>query len=34
MMNAKKPRNDIFIKRHHPFESWDGIIAIAHESHP
>ncbi|MBN2434983.1 MAG: hypothetical protein JXK07_06915 [Spirochaetes bacterium] len=34
MMNAKKPRNDIVIKRHHPFEFWDGIMAIAHESHP
>jgi NAD(P)-dependent dehydrogenase (short-subunit alcohol dehydrogenase family) len=29
-----KPRRDIVIKRHAPFERWDNVIAIAHESHP
>jgi NAD(P)-dependent dehydrogenase (short-subunit alcohol dehydrogenase family) len=29
-----KPRPDIVIKRHAPFERWDNVIAIAHESHP
>lgn len=33
-MDAEKPRKEIVIKRHRPFESWDGVIAIAHESHP
>lgn len=29
-----RPRQDIVIKRHAPFERWDNVIAIAHESHP
>lgn len=29
-----KPRAQIVIKRHAPFERWDGVVAIAHESHP
>jgi meso-butanediol dehydrogenase / (S,S)-butanediol dehydrogenase / diacetyl reductase len=31
---AIKPRREIVIKRHAPFERWDNVIAIAHESHP
>jgi len=31
---AIKPRHDIVIKRHAPFERWSNVIAIAHESHP
>lgn len=31
---AEKPRREIVIKRHPPFERWDSVIAIAHESHP
>ena len=31
---ASKPRRDIVIKRHAPFERWDNVIALAHESHP
>jgi NAD(P)-dependent dehydrogenase (short-subunit alcohol dehydrogenase family) len=31
---AKKPRQDIVIKRHAPFERWDNVVALAHESHP
>src|SRR5688572_1365422 len=31
---AIKPRPEIVIKRHAPFERWDNVIAIAHESHP
>jgi len=31
---AVKPRTDIAIKRHAPFERWDNVIALAHESHP
>ena len=31
---AIKPRKDIDIKRHAPFERWDNVIALAHESHP
>ena len=31
---AIKPRRDIVIKRHAPFERWDNVIALAHESHP
>jgi NAD(P)-dependent dehydrogenase (short-subunit alcohol dehydrogenase family) len=29
-----KPRPEIVIKRHAPFERWDNVIAIAHETHP
>jgi NAD(P)-dependent dehydrogenase (short-subunit alcohol dehydrogenase family) len=29
-----KPRQDIVVKRHSPFERWNNVIAIAHESHP
>jgi NAD(P)-dependent dehydrogenase (short-subunit alcohol dehydrogenase family) len=29
-----KPRAEIVIKRHPPFERWDNVIALAHESHP
>ncbi len=31
---AIKPRADIVVKRHAPFERWDNVIALAHESHP
>lgn len=31
---AIKPRPEIVIKRHPPFEKWSNVIAIAHESHP
>jgi NAD(P)-dependent dehydrogenase (short-subunit alcohol dehydrogenase family) len=31
---AIKPRKDIVIKRHAPFERWDNVVALAHESHP
>ncbi len=31
---AIKPRQDIVIKRHAPFERWDNVIALAHASHP
>jgi NAD(P)-dependent dehydrogenase (short-subunit alcohol dehydrogenase family) len=33
-LSAIKPRREIVIKRHAPFERWDNVIAIAHESHP
>lgn len=33
-LSAKKPRPEIVIKRHPPFERYDNVIAIAHESHP
>lgn len=29
-----RPRKDIVIERHAPFERWDNIIAIKHNSHP
>lgn len=29
-----KPRKEIVIKPHAPFERWQNVIAIAHESHP
>lgn len=29
-----RSRRDIVVKRHAPFERWDNVIAIAHESHP
>ncbi len=31
---AIKPRADIVVKRHRPFEAWDNVVAIAHSSHP
>ena len=31
---AKKPRPEIVVKRHAPYERWSNVIAIAHESHP
>ncbi len=31
---AIKPRAEIVIKRHPPFERWANVVAIAHESHP
>jgi len=30
----RKPREAIVVKRHAPFERWDNVVAIAHESHP
>lgn len=33
-MSEVKPRKDIVVKRHPPFERWDSVVAIAHESHP
>ncbi len=33
-LSAIKPRQDIVVKRHRPFEAWDNVIALAHESHP
>ena len=33
-LEAIKPRREIVIKRHPPFERWDSVIAIGHESHP
>lgn len=33
-LSAVKPRTDIVIKRHRPFEAWDNVIALAHISHP
>ena len=29
-----KPRKEIVVKPHSPFERWSNVIAIAHESHP
>jgi len=29
-----KPRKEIVVKPHAPFERWSNVIAIAHESHP
>ena len=29
-----KPRKEIVIQRHAPFERWDNVIALKHESHP
>ncbi len=31
---AIKPRKEIVVKRHAPFERWDFVVALAHESHP
>jgi NAD(P)-dependent dehydrogenase (short-subunit alcohol dehydrogenase family) len=33
-LSSIKPRPEIVIKPHAPFERWQNIIAIAHESHP
>jgi len=33
-LSAIKPRQDIVVKRHRPFEAWDNVVALAHESHP
>lgn len=33
-LSAIKPRKDIVVKRHRPFEAWDNVVALAHESHP
>lgn len=33
-LSAEKPRPEIVVKRHPPFERWSNVIAIAHESHP
>jgi NAD(P)-dependent dehydrogenase (short-subunit alcohol dehydrogenase family) len=33
-LSASRPRPDIVVKRHPPFERWSNVIAIAHESHP
>jgi len=33
-MAAAKPRQEIVIKRHPPFQAWNNVVAIAHESHP
>lgn len=29
-----RPRDEIVIQRHAPFERWDNVVAIKHESHP
>ncbi|HEQ72334.1 MAG TPA: SDR family oxidoreductase [Spirochaetia bacterium] len=33
-LEKEKPRSQIVVKRHPPFEAWDNVVAIAHESHP
>ncbi|MCF3649544.1 SDR family oxidoreductase [Synoicihabitans lomoniglobus] len=33
-LSAIKPRAEIVIKPHAPFERWSNVIAVAHESHP
>lgn len=33
-LSAIKPRPEVVIKPHAPFERWPFVIAIAHESHP
>lgn len=30
----RKPRAEVVVKPHPPFERWNNVIAIAHESHP
>ncbi len=30
----EKPRPEVVVKRHPPFERFDNVVAIAHESHP
>lgn len=34
LLAAIKPRSEIVIERHAPFERWDFVAAIKHESHP
>lgn len=31
---SRKPREEVVVKPHPPFERWNNVIAIAHESHP
>ncbi|HVZ64618.1 MAG TPA: SDR family oxidoreductase [Lacunisphaera sp.] len=31
---SRKPRKEVVVKPHSPFERWNNVIAIAHESHP
>jgi 3-oxoacyl-[acyl-carrier protein] reductase len=31
---GRKPRPEVVVKRHAPYERWSNVIAIAHESHP
>jgi len=33
-LSRMKPRKEVVIKPHPPFERWPNVIAIAHESHP
>jgi NAD(P)-dependent dehydrogenase (short-subunit alcohol dehydrogenase family) len=33
-LSAVKPRKEVIVKPHPPFERWPNVIAIAHESHP
>lgn len=33
-LEAMKPRKEVVIKPHPPFERWPNVIAIAHKSHP
>lgn len=33
-LNAIKPRDEIVIELHAPFERWSNVIAIKHQSHP
>jgi NAD(P)-dependent dehydrogenase (short-subunit alcohol dehydrogenase family) len=33
-LEAIKPRKEVVVKPHPPFERWPNVIAIAHESHP
>jgi NAD(P)-dependent dehydrogenase (short-subunit alcohol dehydrogenase family) len=33
-LSSRKPRAEIVIKRHPPFERWNNVIALAHASHP
>jgi NAD(P)-dependent dehydrogenase (short-subunit alcohol dehydrogenase family) len=32
--SGRKPRPEVVVKRHAPYERWSNVIAIAHESHP
>lgn len=33
-LSQRKPRKEVIVKPHPPFERWTNVIAIAHESHP
>jgi NAD(P)-dependent dehydrogenase (short-subunit alcohol dehydrogenase family) len=33
-LSQAKPRKEVVVKPHPPFERWSNVIAIAHESHP